>query len=173
MKLVFTDANGLATTPERAAVVVTPVSRRDIERGLSGDIVDRLMTLSDSPALFDRFEDRLVLWVSGYDHDPRELWQIPEVCRFFRAVDAQWNFWVHFAMCQGGVPSLITSLLCDSEVVASDNKQVQSGFVDEAEGNALLDRLEAATRHLYRAHGRSDQSVERTLQRFHHALLRG
>lgn len=39
----------------------------------------------------------LVLSVDGYDNDPRELYEIPEVCRFLRSLHTQWKYWFFFA----------------------------------------------------------------------------
>lgn len=42
------------------------------------------------------YMDRLSLVISGYESDPRELFEIPEVCRYLRALDEQWPFWLFF-----------------------------------------------------------------------------
>jgi hypothetical protein len=39
---------------------------------------------------------RLSLVISGYDTDPRELFEIPEACRYLRELDKHWPFWLFF-----------------------------------------------------------------------------
>lgn len=36
------------------------------------------------------------LMISGYDSDPRELFEIPEVCSYLRAIHEKWPFWLFF-----------------------------------------------------------------------------
>lgn len=36
------------------------------------------------------------LTISGYDDDSRELFEIPEVCRYLRGLDHEWPFWFFF-----------------------------------------------------------------------------
>ena len=42
------------------------------------------------------YKGRLSLMISGYDSDPRELYEISEVCHYLRALDAEWPFWLFF-----------------------------------------------------------------------------
>lgn len=42
------------------------------------------------------YKGRLSLVISGYDIDPRELFEIPEVCNYLRLLDAEWPFWLFF-----------------------------------------------------------------------------
>ncbi|MGH8432980.1 MAG: hypothetical protein ACRERX_00535 [Pseudomonas sp.] len=38
----------------------------------------------------------LSLVIAGYDDDPRELFEIPEVCRYLHGLDQEWPFWFFF-----------------------------------------------------------------------------
>lgn len=42
------------------------------------------------------YKGRLSLVIAGYETDPRELFEIPEVCQYLRALDEQWPFWLFF-----------------------------------------------------------------------------
>lgn len=69
----------------------------------------------------------LAVEVSGYDADPRELWEIPEVCRFFRKLHREWRYWFFFASHE--VPALVVLELCiASGQQVAPGKQVVSGM---------------------------------------------
>ena len=42
------------------------------------------------------YKGRLSWMIRGYDSDPRELYEISEVCHYLRALDAEWPFWLFF-----------------------------------------------------------------------------
>jgi hypothetical protein len=122
--LLLATGDDFAGEALRADLLVLSVSREEIERGTVGDAVDRLLQLTDDPALARHAADRLVLWVSGYDADPRELFQIPEVCAFFRALHAHWPYWLAYLSPQNEQLPLLLSLLVPMQLV-----QVQGGQV--------------------------------------------
>lgn len=107
-----------------ASYLVLAISRQEIERGLVGDAADRLLQITDHPVLARHAADRLVLWVSGYDEDPRELGQIPEVCAFFRALHAHWPFWLAYLNEEGAQLPLLLSLLVPMTPVRVHGGQV-------------------------------------------------
>ena len=55
--------------------------------------LQRLLVNSDAVLAF---RGRLHLFVDGYDEDERELWAIPEVRTYIRALDAQFPYWLWF-----------------------------------------------------------------------------
>lgn len=100
-----------------AHYLVLAISRKEIERGHVGDAVDRLLQITDDPALALHAVDRLMLWVSGYDDDPRELGQIPEVRAFFEALHAHWPYWLAYLNEEGAQLPLLLSLLVPMRLV--------------------------------------------------------
>jgi hypothetical protein len=99
VSLVLTNGDSFADaerdTPD-ASLLVLSISRREVERGQIGDVVDRLLQLTDSLERLKRYKDKLLLSFDGYDQDERELYEIPEVVRFFEKVNEHWPYWVHF-----------------------------------------------------------------------------
>ncbi len=69
--------------------------RSDIEALRTEPVLSELRSLLRND-MCQRFRQRVSLGVSGYDADPRELFQIPEVCRWMAAVDQEWPFWFFF-----------------------------------------------------------------------------
>jgi len=43
-----------------------------------------------------RFRDRVDFDVDGYNDDPRELFEVPEIRTFVRELDAKWPYWFFF-----------------------------------------------------------------------------
>lgn len=100
------------------------LSRREIESGLIGDAVDRLMTLSDSKEHTLLFADSLLVYMDGYDDDPRELFEIPQAVSFFRAVTREWPYWLHFCLKRPDALGVILNLLVDVRIEARTAQRV-------------------------------------------------
>ncbi len=74
---------------------------------------------------------RISLVIDGYNKDPRELFEIPEVRRFIKELDAIWPYWFFFLSQADDSIKVIESCLCDSiEVVPGvtsiDSEQLQN-----------------------------------------------
>ena len=72
------------------------VTRAEIESGHIGKALASLIALTDEPEKITHYRRRLVLFVHGYDADPRELHQIPDVVRWFHAIAREWSAWIHY-----------------------------------------------------------------------------
>lgn len=127
-----------------AHYLVLAISRQEIERGHVGDAADRLLQITDDPALALHAVDRLVLWVSGYDDDPRELGQIPEVRAFFQALHAHWPYWLAYLNEEGGQLPLLLSLLVPMRLVAVRGDQAGWAPLSQAQCDACVTGLARA-----------------------------
>lgn len=65
----------------------------DLESSLS--FLQTLVPLRD-PQYVWSWKGGLSLSISGYDDDPRELFEIPEVRRYLHGLDQEWPFWLFF-----------------------------------------------------------------------------
>ena len=76
------------------ALVLSP-SRDDVE---AGDISDVLTTLRKLliPEIANRTKGRLFFSILGYDDDPRDLWEFPQVCAWMKALDRDFPYWFYF-----------------------------------------------------------------------------
>lgn len=137
------DADGFANLlggmgeDEEAPLVVLSIARREIESGNISSSLERLLLLTDSAATVERFREKLTFQVTGYEHDRRELPEIPEVRHFFKRLSAEWPHWLYFlARGMGAIP-LLLSLLCRVKI---HRKQGAFGteFVDVHELSATL-----------------------------------
>ncbi|WP_183004675.1 DUF4365 domain-containing protein [Achromobacter sp. UMC71] len=71
------------------------VDRKDIEDGNVRPVISFFRRIEASDALCRKFQGRVELSISGYDADRRELWEIRKVCKWFKKVDPNIN-WFYF-----------------------------------------------------------------------------
>lgn len=69
-------------------------------------------------------------FVKGYDEDPRELYEIPEVVAYFHKVEPEVKYWFYFL----STNSLIDSLQTLMTLVCNGRKGVRDGIVDFERG---------------------------------------
>lgn len=104
----------LRLRPAIDAPVCLMFSRRQI---VDGDLVEPLQffeSLIGSPEQAMAYRGRLCLVIDGFNDDPRELFEIPEVRRFIQALDARWPYWFFF-LCQADDSiKIVESCLCDT-----------------------------------------------------------
>lgn len=131
-----------ATREQLLAVdhVFCQFSRSEVEAGPVGGAVDRLMELSDDNAIARHLEGRLTLMFEGYDDDPRELYEIPEVVQFFRSLTEAWPFWFHFLEREGDSLCVAMRLLTDVRLLSRQRGQVRAD-IDFADYQRELNRL--------------------------------
>lgn len=112
VQLILTNADGVKeAAKEQYSVIVVYVTREEVDRGTIGDVVDRLMAISDDPKLCKMYMGKLLMSFDGYGNDPRELQEIPEVRRFLAAIHAQWPYWFYFLEPEAMVRTIALSLV--------------------------------------------------------------
>lgn len=153
MEIRLTDAGGFERHASQADLAIVLFSREEVEAQRVGGAVERLMLFSDDAQNVQRFAGRMVLMFSGYDEDPRPLVRIPECVRFFRAVDRQWSYWLHFLRPDPEVLNLAMLLLVDVEPTASGAGQVGYALREPMQLPALLERWFRAMNTLHDAFG--------------------
>lgn len=153
MEITTTDADGFDRLSQHADLAIVLISRADIEAMQVGSTVERLMLFSDDAEQVFRFAGRMVLQIEGYDADPRPLVQIPECVRFFRAVDAQWNYWLHFLLPLPDQLQLIVLMLTDVRVQERRGAMVGYAPRDPRQLRRVLDRQFDALDRLHAAFG--------------------
>lgn len=121
-QLIFADADDFATNKE-PAIVVLSILREHIETGYAASLLERLHILTDSAEKTRLYRDSVAISVDGYDEDPRELCEIPEVREYFQKVTTEWPHWLWFLNREMGSVSLIISMLCKVKV-----EKIEGGF---------------------------------------------
>jgi hypothetical protein len=92
--------------------IVLVVSRDEVERLDFSGCLGVLDSLIESREKAMRFRDRVVFGVDGYNDDPRELFEVPEVRTFVRELDAKWPYWFFFLSKATGALKMIMFSLC-------------------------------------------------------------
>lgn len=151
MTIKITDADGFDRSAQGADLAVVLVSRQDVEALRIGSTVERLMLFSDCARHVHQFAGRVVIQVDGYDADPRPLVSIPEVRRFFRAVDGHWSYWLHFLIPEPGQIQLILLMLVDVKEESAQNGHIGYSLMSPQQLDGEIQRLLAAMETLHDA----------------------
>lgn len=68
--------------------------------------------MTETRELAERWEGRVAMVFAGWDADPREVVEIPEVRRYFASLTEAWPYWLHFIEKVGDSLPLVLGLLC-------------------------------------------------------------
>jgi hypothetical protein len=112
-----TDADAVVSIIPREAVFAC-----DTEQILLG-----LSVFVRSKGLAPQVQGHLRLAFEGFDNDPRELWEIPEVRLFMERLDAVFPYWFFLADLNSATLHLIASCLCRVSEVAPGFTLFDSG----------------------------------------------
>jgi len=166
MDLIITNADGFHDVARDHTLAILSFSRNEVSRGRIRDGIDRLLNLTDSKEQSERFTDRLAFAFDGYQDDTRELFQIPEVVHYFRALTREWAGWFHFLVKDPEVQQfpLLFALLCDVEVTRIKEGQIATRFVSQSQVSEVETRLSQATAALYQHHGWPRERLMSTLR---------
>ena len=91
------------------------VSRDDVE---SNDISSTFGTLSSllvDGATVRRFQGRVNISFDGFNHDPREVYEIPEIRRFCTGLDKSFPYWLYFLSTEDSSLKMMAFCLCRVE----------------------------------------------------------
>lgn len=150
-------------TPD-VELLVLEIHREEIEAGAVGRVASELMELSESPQLRRQLAHGVLFICGGYDHDPREIWQIPEICKFLSALAGQWNYFLHFLAPLPDFWAVLLLALADGQLEAQASAR-SCASADPAVVAALLDSMRAAAHLLHRDMQLSPEQSAAVLQR--------
>jgi hypothetical protein len=88
--------------------------RQQVESGDQQETMAFLQHIIASPDHALEFMGRVSLIVDGYNDDARELFEVPEVRRYIKALDDQWAFWFFFLSQADDSIKILESCLCDT-----------------------------------------------------------
>jgi hypothetical protein len=98
--------------------VILMFSRRQVETCDMDEPLELLRSLTADRGVAIEFCGRISLVVDGYNDDPRELFEIPEVRAYIKRLDQAWPYWFFFLSQADESIKLLESCLCDTiEVV--------------------------------------------------------
>jgi len=76
--------------------IVLQISQENIKDCNTSEYVTLLHGATGTLQSFEVAFQRYVFLISGYDDDPRELYQIPEVVSFIKDLNSKLPFWLYF-----------------------------------------------------------------------------
>ncbi|HAL37829.1 MAG TPA: hypothetical protein DCP03_06795 [Polaromonas sp.] len=126
--------------------VIIMISRRQVESNDMASVVNELKILLASREDCWLYRGQVSLVVDGYEDDPRELVDIPEVRAFLRDFTVQWPYWAFFFNQVDDSIILLGSCVCGKSypgggTVEMDVDKIKQFLLDGFEGmNALFDK---------------------------------
>ena len=105
----------LRPAPDPVIVMITKQSIIECDVSFA---YNKLRAISGDPYKAVEFCGRLVLVIDGYDHDPRELFEIQEVRAYVAKLDAAWPYWYFFLNQASESFQLVESCLVETIEVA-------------------------------------------------------
>jgi hypothetical protein len=100
---------------ELVSIIIT---RREIESGDISNSLSVLHTFKKDKKSIRRFCNKIDLSISGYDDDPRELWEIPEVKSYIKQLDKAFPYWFYFITKHSGALKMIFG--CCNDIARSN-----------------------------------------------------
>lgn len=162
-ELLFVDADGLPEAINDNSIAIVLITRNEVERGTVGDVVHRLMTISDDPRATKHLAGRVVLQVDGYNDDPRELMEIQEIREFFADIHKQWRYWAHFLdVTYTDSFNVMLSLLLTPKRQVLGNRAIGTEY-DTGELKDFLAEQFRGVYQLHQLHNLADKDVEKRM----------
>jgi hypothetical protein len=135
--------------------VLLMISRRQVEEA---DIASVLFNLK--PFLATRedawlYRGQMVLSVDGYNEDPRELVDIPEVRSFLYELEQQWPYWAFFLNQVDDSIKLLTSCVCGTRFPGRGAVEIDAYKLGD-----FLNRAFAGMNTIFEKHGFPENELE-------------
>ena len=129
------------------------ISREQIEAGGISHPLGVLRQLLRRQAVI-KFCEQVEICVTGFDDDPRELYEMAEVRNFVYKLDAEFPYWLYFLTKRGTGLIFILSCLCPPFLTPEDERRSWNELADY-----LLKRGFPALNHIIRWIGMSDSGT--------------
>ena len=113
--------------------IVLQISQRNIQDCDTSEYVTLLHGATGSLQSFEEGFQKYVFLISGYDDDPRELYQIPEVVSFIKDLNSKLPFWLYFVNTSDKkFFSWMIACLCQAMSLDQDEDTIYADFNAEA-----------------------------------------
>ena len=118
---------------QQSDYIVLQIPQEAIQNCDTSDYVTLLHGITDSLQSFEAAFQRYVFLISGYDDDPRELYQIPVVVSFIKDLNSKLPFWLYFVnTADKRFFSWIIVCLCRAMSLDQDEETIYADFNAEA-----------------------------------------
>lgn len=117
-------------SPAKQELVVIEFSRTDIEANYLDTALARLQVLVDDKEAADKWEGCATFFFSGWDDDPRETAEIPELRQWFGRLSRAFPYWFHVCEKEGDTVAHVFRLLCTGHIECVNDGVVGWRFED-------------------------------------------
>ena len=118
---------------QQSDYTVLQISQEAIQNCDTSEYATLLHGATGSLQLFEAAFQRYVFLISGYDDDPRELYQIPEVVSFIKDLNSKLPSWLYFVNTSDKkFFSWMIACLCRAMSLDQDDETIYADFNAEA-----------------------------------------
>lgn len=128
-------------SPAKQELLVLSISRESV---IAGDILpvrEELAPLAATREAAMHWEGALTFYFEGWDDDPRETAEIPEIRVYFQALTEAWPYWLHFVEKVGDTFGHVLRLLCRGHVEPGEGGMIAWRFDEIGEITQQVMRL--------------------------------
>ena len=123
-----------------------------------------LKNISTTRAQVVDFEGRITFVFDGWDDDPRETAEIPEIRAYFSALTEKFPYWMHYAEKVGDTFMHVMRLLCKGHYERKSPEVVTWSFDDLEQMKQVVDFLSIQMDRWHRRHNITYQDNQRIHQ---------
>ena len=118
---------------QQSDYIVLQISQEAIQNCDTSEYVAMLHGITGSLQSFEVAFQKYVFLISGYDDDPRELYQIPEVVSFIKYLNSKLPFWLYFVnTTDKRFFSWMIACLCRAMSLDHDDETIYADFDTDA-----------------------------------------
>jgi hypothetical protein len=129
---------GSPVISQQSDYTVLQISQEAIQNCDTSEYVALLHDATGTVQSFKEAFQKYVLLISGYDDDPRELYQIPEVVNFMKDLNSKLPFWLYFAnTADKRFFSWMIACLCQAMSLDQDEETIYADFNADAYNNLI------------------------------------
>ena len=144
--------------------IVLQISQENIKDCNTSEYVTLLHGATGTIQSFEVAFQRYVFLISGYDDDPRELYQIPEVVSFIKDLNSKLPFWLYFINTSDKkFFSWMIACLCQAMSLDQDEETIYADFDADAY-NDLIEYQFSNTLKLMTGLGMGESIQEKVLK---------
>ena len=151
-------------SPAKQELLIVAFPYADVIAGDISSAAEVLSPLVGSKETAEQFEGRLTFYFPGWDEDPRETAEIPEIRDWFTELTEAFPYWLHFVEKEGDSLLHVLRLLCDFQYTSAGNGVVGGRFVDLDQFRRVLLSLFGYQNVLYEQLGLGEEMNERISQ---------
>ena len=111
-------------SPAKNQILAIAITRESVVTHDIRPLLDKLLPLAATREAAIAWEGKVTFFFDGWDQDPRETAEIPEIRAYFLDVTSEFPFWFHFVEKVGDTFWHVLRLLCRGH-----REQVQDGMI--------------------------------------------